>query len=209
MSDTPTSIYSGLSQKARLWVLALGAAIAVLNLWAAWYFAHQTGQTLSLRQEDLTPLKEWIAAPGNENLSSEARHDLTVRAMYIVAYTKAIANKQGLILACFGSGFALTAVGFALFVIGADGAFKASATTPDKAKLVFSGTAPGLFCFVMAGWLISQGITQRTEFRLPLLASEIAAQGAAQNGQKSSKSCRYQLGDECFTEEEWKKKFGQ
>lgn len=203
MSDTHTSIYSGLSQKARLWVLALGAAIAALNLGAAWYFSHETSQSLRLSSADLAPFKDWLVGHGHESLSPEARYDLSARALHIVAYSKAIANKQGLVLACFGAAFALGAIGFSLFVIGADGAFKASAGTSDKAKLVLSGTAPGLLCFVIGGLLVNQGITQRTQFELPpLLVGQ--AWSAAQSRVEQVDACAHRdpIGT-CYSAQQW------
>lgn len=209
MSDTPTSIYSGLSQKARLWVLALGAAIAVLNLGAAWYFSHETSQSLRLSSADLAPFKEWLAGQGHESLSPEARYDLSARALHIVAYSKAIANKQGLVLACFGAAFALGAIGFSLFVIGADGAFKASAGTSDKAKLVLSGTAPGLLCFVIGGLLVNQGIVQKTQLELPPLMGGTVWSVGGSVPSTEDPCARTDVLNNCYTVAEWEKKFGQ
>ena len=104
MSD---STYTGLSEKARLWILGLGAFTAIVNLAAAWYFAFKTGQSLKLDASDMQPFTAWLTTGGGAGVSNEARYDLAARSMHIVAFVKLIANKQGLVLACFGGAFAL------------------------------------------------------------------------------------------------------
>jgi hypothetical protein len=204
MTDTSSNFYVGLSERAKLWILALGAGIAVLNLAAAWYFAHEMGQSLRLGASDMAPFKDWINGNGNEKLPAEARYDLSARAMHIVAYTKLIANKQGLVLACFGASFALAAIGFALFVVGADGAFKASVATPDKAKVVLTGTAPGLLCFALAGWLVSQGITQRSELNLPAIRYSLSESTPTESRIIPELCAHKDMQGKCYTSEAWR-----
>jgi hypothetical protein len=159
-----TGPYVGLSEQSRLWILGLGAVIACLNLIVAWFLAHETLVALRLSDADVAPFRALFS---DTSVSASSRHDLLARSMHIVALNKMIGNKQGLVLACFGGAFALAAIGFSLFVIGADGAFKVSATTSSKAKLVLTGTAPGLLCFAIFGWLMTRGVEQKSSMELP------------------------------------------
>jgi hypothetical protein len=137
-----TQTYAGLSQKARIWILVLAAFIAICNLAFAWHFVAQTGANLSLSEADMKPFASWIATAGGDQLSVEARYDLSARAMNIVTSLKLVSNKQGLVLTCFGGAFALIAIGFALFIIGADGAFKIIAFSHNR-----YGTRVALLCY--------------------------------------------------------------
>lgn len=166
-TSSNTQIYAGLSPKTRVWILVLAAFIAICNLAFAWHFVAQTGANLSLSEADMKPFASWIATAGGDKLSVEARYDLSARAMNIVTSLKLVSNKQALVLTCFGGAFALIAIGFALFIIGADGAFKIIASAPATSRLAITGTAPGLLCFVISGWLIVKGIEHRSEFHPP------------------------------------------
>lgn len=197
MSD---SVYTGLSDRARVGVLSVAAVIAVLNLMAAWYFAFSMGEHLRLTKDDMEPFSAWIAVSGGASASGEVRHDLAARAMHIVAIVKLVANKQGIVLACFGGAFALAAIGFALFVIGADGAFKISAQSSEKAKLVMSGTAPGLFCFLMCAGLIALGVQQKSAMQLP----EVPVLGRLPESVSTPVSCVHtDANSKCYSEMQW------
>lgn len=174
------SPYAGLSESARLWIVAVGAFVAVLNLSAAWWFAHTTEQSLALTEGDFKPFLLWIKESSAATLSPESRYDLVARAMHIVALGKLVANKQGIVLACFGAAFALAAIGFSLFIIGADGAFKVMAKSSTKSSVAITGTAPGLLCFVICGWLVSVGVHHQSQLHLPPMRFEQA--GGALNG---------------------------
>lgn len=183
------STYTGMSEKAKLWVLVSAAFIAVLNLGFAWYFVAQTSSQLSLAEADMKPFTTWIAAAGGDKLSVDARYDLSARAMNIVTSLKLVSNKQALVLTCFGGAFALIAIGFALFVIGADGAFKVIAASPDKSRLAITGTAPGLLCFVISGWLIVKGIEHRSVFQPPALRGDLSTLTAIPVSGSRSSEC--------------------
>jgi hypothetical protein len=168
---TQSRAYEGLSVRARLWVLAFGGLIALLNLGAAWYFSFNVGETLQFSKNDMAVLGEWLKLPVVDALSENHKYDLSARSLHALVLSKVIANKQGLVLACFGAGFALASIGFSLFVIGADGAFKLSSEFGSNARFVLSGTAPGLLCFVLAALLISTGVKRKAQIDLPPLAS--------------------------------------
>jgi hypothetical protein len=162
----------GLSESFKLKLLLVAALIAVINLLAAWIVAYYAQDALMLNSNDMRPFEVWLKTGTADQLSADARYDLNARAMTLVSSMKLISNKQSLILAAFGAAFALLAIGFALFIIGADGAFKVMAQSPENAgKVVITGTAPGLFCFLISGVLVVFGITHRSELHAPDLRS--------------------------------------
>jgi hypothetical protein len=167
-----SDLYVGLSERSRLIIVTIGGLVATLNLAAAWWFAYSTEQSLALTEAAFKPYLYWFKESSALNLSSELRYDLVARAMHIVALGKLIANKQGIVLACFGAAFALAAIGFSLFIIGADGAFKVLAKSPAKASIAITGTAPGLLCFVISGWLVSVGVHHQSHLQLPPMRFE-------------------------------------
>jgi len=197
-----SSIYQGLSERSKLWILGMGAIIACANLFVAWWLSYETLKSLQLTPADMLPFKGLI---GDAAFSSEQRHDLTERSMHVVALSKMMANKQGVVLACFGGAFALAALGFALFVIGADGAFKVSSSTDAKARLIVSGTAPGLLCFLICGILIQQGVRHKSEVNMPPFSTSLVLIGdkALRNAAGSDDSCKYQVGAKCYNQAQW------
>jgi hypothetical protein len=200
LSTNGPVVYQGLSSRAKFWILCIGALIAVLNLLAAWYFAQRMHGNLDLSKVDFQPFVDWMGLDAHLKLSSMQLYDLSARSIHIVAISKMIANKQSLVLACFGAGFALAAIGFALFVIGADGAFQISSTAPNKAQLVISGTAPGLLCFLLCGLLVLVGIRERSHMTLPSLLHEPVAVINAES------ACAHRdINDKCYTATEWQK----
>jgi hypothetical protein len=198
----PASIYQGLSQNAKLVVIAFAGFIAALNLGVAWYMSNGALQSLKLAETDMAPFVSSIekaAGKDGTQLDASARHDLAARAMHIVALTKLVSNKQGLVVVCFGGAFALAAMGFALFVIGADGAFQVTADSSEKARIVLSGTAPGLLCFLLASWLVVTGVKDKSQIDLPPF--RIDAQGGAMPDPPAT--CAYKPAGKCMTKEEF------
>ncbi|MEY4910670.1 MAG: hypothetical protein RL761_333 [Pseudomonadota bacterium] len=163
-----SSIYQGLSETSKIRIILVASLIAVLNLMAAWYFALQTSHELTDYAKDMVPFSAWVTDTGKD-LSPAAKHDLSARAITLMSSLKLVANKQSLTLTSFGGAFALIAIGFALFIIGADGAFRLMATAPGKAQFALSSTAPGLLCFVIAACLLAVGVNHPSELRAPTL----------------------------------------
>jgi hypothetical protein len=191
---TDGALYTGLSEKTKRWVIGLGATVAALNLFAAWWFAYGTSQSFALTEESFRPFAVWLKTSGASELSKEAQYDLSARAMHIVAMGKLVTNKQGIILACFGAAFALAAIGFSLFILGADGAFKVIADAPNKASIAVTGTAPGLLCFLVCGWLVTVGVKHQSQLTLPPIryettSSQTASQIACARRNPSTNEC--------------------
>lgn len=168
--DNP--LYAGLSEKSRLWITATAALVAVVNLAFAWIFAFEAKNSLAVTVDEFKPYTAWLTEARTANLTAEAKYDIAARTLHLVALSKTIANKQGIVLACFGAAFALSALGFGLFLLGSDGAFKVIADAPNKASVAITGTAPGLLCFALAAWLVVTGVKREARIELPPLLNQ-------------------------------------
>ncbi|GGI95342.1 hypothetical protein GCM10007978_36280 [Shewanella hanedai] len=155
-------VYEGLSNKARAWILLGAALIVIANLGLVWYETDKALNQLPISSEDINVIKSVSDGPLHSTIQSN-NQKLRVHAINITLIMKGIINKQSIIIVCIGSAFSFIAIGFALFLIGADGAFKLNATH-GEAKVVMSATAPGLACFLFAAILISIAATR--EFKL-------------------------------------------
>ncbi len=59
-------------------------------------------------------------------------------------------NGQTLCVVAMAGAFAMMAIGFALFVMGAEGAFQLEGSAPTGGNLVLKSTTPGVLCFALA-----------------------------------------------------------
>jgi hypothetical protein len=93
---------------------------------------------------------------------------VVIHTLNVIAHLKAITNNQSLATLAISGGAALIAVGFALFLIGSDGAFQMQYETPSEAsgKLALYATAPGLLCFLLGAVLIAVGSTRKHELAI-------------------------------------------
>ena len=175
-------LYQGFSPRVRVTIVALAAFIAILNLGASWYFAGAAIERLEFSDQDA----RYLQTLGADLLDTNERVALRLYATSTQAHLKGIVNKQAIIIVCFGSAFAFMAIGFALFLIGADGAFQFQAETDQKAKLIFSSTAPGLLCFLFAAVLVAIGVT--TKYELNIGAATLHKSIGAASGSTCSKT---------------------
>jgi hypothetical protein len=163
-SNTP-SLYAGLSPGHRMAIVISALAIVVLNMIFGAYVMFASTGHMAFGPPDQQTVAQFSGGIADAGASALLR----AKSIDAVANIKLIANKQAIIIVAFAGAFSLIAIGFALFVLGADGAFKAEASAPPGAhagKLLLTGTAPGLFCFACAVALIASGIFHRSELRL-------------------------------------------
>ena len=151
----------GLPQWALLAIVAAAFVLGTLSVGLSWLEAHAARQRLAFGADDVQTLAA-IAhlAPG---VRDEA---LLVHALNTMVHLKGITNYQSLGVLAIGAGAAFIAIGFALFLIGADGAFKLQFDGQADLKLGLYATAPGLLCFTLAALLIALGATRRHEMVL-------------------------------------------
>ena len=172
------STYSGLSERAKKWIILLAAIIAIINFGASWKLAFNMEKSFHFSKDDAEVVNIMAKETGNSNLVISSQSHL-----------KVLANKHSIVLLAVGAGFSLIAIGFALFLIGADGAFKIHAERGSDNKLLISGTAPGLLCFILATVIISVCINHKYELKIETKALKKAPAAQTELCQNTGKSC--------------------
>lgn len=151
----------GLPQWALLAIIAAAFAIGIVSVGLSWYEAHAARQQLAFGLADLR-----VLGAISELAPESSNEALTVHALNTMVHLKGVTNYQALGVLAIGAGAAFVAIGFALFLIGADGAFKLQVDGRGDVKLGLYATAPGLLCFVLAAGLIALGATRKHEIEL-------------------------------------------
>lgn len=163
-------------------IVAVSLLIAAAVMWFALQDTHLNGQD-----------RVMITAISETGGTSLEKAILRVHAVESVIRMKLVANKQAIVLVAFAGAFALAAVGFALFLLGADGAFKLEQGSAAN-KLLFTGTAPGLLCFFLSASLIATGILHRSE----ITSGPVYFPGSSPAVQPSDRVCSTASGDDCI-----------
>lgn len=169
-SVSTTGMYHGFSPATRLWIVIIAAAIAIGCLVFGGYITMTALDKLEM-DDDYARISN--ALIGQNSPQSKVHPQTNINAAVRVSivqsgiHLKHIINQQSLNILAIFSGFALIAIGFALFLIGADGAFQLQASGVSNTQLVVTGTTPGVLCFVLAGLLIVTAIIQKQELKLP------------------------------------------
>jgi hypothetical protein len=157
-----------------MWIVG-AAAIFIVNIGFAWLVMSRAIENLQFSPQDQEIVTALSASAENET----AKILLRTRAIDAVVSVKNITNKQAITLAAFGGAFGLCAAGFALFLIGADGAFQFNVEQPGSgAKVVLSSTAPGLFCFLVAGVIVIVGILHPTSIKFEPVSVQVGTPAA-------------------------------
>ena len=151
--------YQGFTKRQKLCVVG-GAIFAVFVslAFAAWIMGDAL-RNMQFNQRDQEVVNRLLGD------TTDPLHKSMLRAHAIdtVANLKQIANRQSIIIVAFAGAFALCAIGFALFLLGADNALQLQ-TEPgrDGLKLLLAGTAPGMLCFVLAIILAGVALAHRS-----------------------------------------------
>lgn len=155
------ALYDGLSTRQRMHIIAAAIAVVLVNMaFAAWVMLAAIDGVAFGKADQATvqAFSQGIADPAATSV-------LRAKAIDAVANIKLVSNKQAITIVAFSGAFSLMAIGFALFVLGADGAFRMQGEG-GGAKLVLSGTAPGLLCFVVAAAIVVVGVRHPSQMRL-------------------------------------------
>jgi hypothetical protein len=169
------SIYVGLTKANKMFVVI---SAVVIVLCALGYSVWSMQSTLSNIQIDGGDA-EVILLVTDEVNDPLNRAILRTHVVDAVVNAKVIANKQATVIVSFAGAFALYAVGFALFLLGADGAFAVQAERGPDAKLTFAGTAPGLLCFFLGATIMVTGVLHRSKLDLGAVNYPSPSSGAA------------------------------
>ncbi len=155
-------IYEGLSRVQRLWIVFGAVAVVLLNMAFAGYVMYASSERIQFGAVDQATVA--ALAGGIQGATNAAV--MRSKSIDAIVNMKLVSNKQAIGVVAVAGAFSLMAMGFALFLLGADGVFRLQADAAQGAKLIFSGTAPGLFCFLMAAGLIAAVIFHRSELQL-------------------------------------------
>ena len=135
-----------------------GVLLGVLAFLGAWWLAKESSARLGIDSDDGTLISSMAGACCEDHLP------LRLRALETYAHVKAISNQQSIGVLAIGAGMSFLSIGFSLFLVGAEGAFKlrASGRGGDD-KIMLYGTAPGLLAFALAAMVIVVGATRKHE----------------------------------------------
>ena len=180
MADSSSPHFEGLSKTAKLWIVVSAIILSAgCMAWSA-YESHIVSSRLQYSaDDDLTVLRQMY---DEARVNKSTDPFLFVHALNVQTHLKAVSNRHGMSMSALAASLALITVGFALFLIGADGVFQVSAQHGVNAKLAASGTAPGLLCFIAGTVVILSTIWRSTsitlgDFQPPMLASEWSKSG--------------------------------
>lgn len=153
------SHFRGLPPWFKATVVAISLASAIACIGVALSYAGRSNERLQYRaEEDGQDLRD-LYQMGRTDTQSDVY--LFAHILNVQAHLKGISNKHSLAMIAISSGLALYAIGFSLFVIGADGAFELIARSGGGMSAAATGTAPGLLCFIAATVVISIGVTRK------------------------------------------------
>ena len=169
MADT----FEGFPRWAKVAIAAVGILLGAVCIGFALQNAFNISENLYYGDSDKEIL-ESLYKMSKQNTQVDPY--LFVHAFNVQVYQKGIANRHALASLSIACGIALFAIGFSLFLIGADGAFEVQASKGASFAVSASGTAPGLLCFVAATILVGIGATRVHklsigDFRAPIANS--------------------------------------
>lgn len=173
--------FQGLSERAKLWIIAAGIILATACIFLALMDTHRISKELDYGNPDREVLEN-LYGMSKQNTSADPY--LFVHTFNVQVLQKGIANRHALASLSIACGISLFAIGFSLFLIGADGVFKLQASSGAGPAVAVSGTAPGLLCFVAATILVGIGATRTHKidirsFRVPTPYSSYDAEQSA------------------------------
>ncbi|MEM7193300.1 MAG: hypothetical protein AAF402_00025 [Pseudomonadota bacterium] len=159
---TPTKT---LVEKASGLSLILAVVVFMANMVAAWWITGEStdviGRPLVSDQVTATSIAMESAPLANAN-----GHILLNRVINTELMLRAAQNRHTITVVALSVAFALVAIGFALFVMGAEGAFRLEGKVQDQGNLMVKATAPGLLCFVLAVIIVCFALLSKTDLEL-------------------------------------------
>ena len=162
--------YVGLGRWQQFVIVFVGVLLGAAAFMGSWSLARRSADRLGIEKSDGALISSMSGACEQEGSTKakcitdpNARVALQFRALETYAHLKAISNQQSVGVLAIGAGMALISVGFSLFLIGAEGAFKLRASSPGRSNdnVMLYGTAPGLLAFALATVIIGIGATRR------------------------------------------------
>ena len=161
MTENSPAHFRSLPRWAIIFVVFAAFVLASLSIGLAWKQSSEASANLAfgLRDTEVVAAIARLAPSGNNDA-------MVVHVVNVMVNLKSITNNQALGVLAIGAGGAFLSIGFALFLIGADGAAHVQYSGQDSHKIAFYATAPGLLCFVLAASLIALGVTRKHDIQL-------------------------------------------
>ena len=142
--------------------VTLAVIVFLANMIAAWWITGESSKVISrpLIQDTSTAVSLAIE---NSHGATANNHVLLNRVLDTELMLRAAQNRHTITVVSLSVAFALVAIGFALFVMGAEGAFRLEGKAGRESNLMVKATAPGLLCFVLATVVVIFALLSRTE----------------------------------------------
>jgi len=150
---------------ARVSTLSLILAVVLFagNIAAAWFIAAQANTLIGRSLLEKNSYIDQALERGSQLSAND--HLLMNRRLDAELILRSLQNRHIITVVGMGAAFALVAVGFALFVLGAEGAFTLKGAIQDRGNLVIKSTAPGVLCFLLATIIVCFVIGARTDIK--------------------------------------------
>lgn len=149
-------LVGALSRRAKLGIVLLAFLITSVAIGLSCVRILQTGDNLSLNSADQQNIAAIVGHPGTD---ASLQATLTAHVTDEVIGLKAVTNHQSFSLLAIALAVGFLTIGFALFILGTDGAFRLEAADKGDKRLAAYGTAPGLLCFLLAAVLVVVVVT--------------------------------------------------
>ncbi|MEZ6242692.1 MAG: hypothetical protein R3B57_06570 [Phycisphaerales bacterium] len=180
--------YRPLTGRAKTLIAVMAGLIAGASLLAGVYGWATFSQNSRITPEEYRQVEHMY-----ELTRTNTAHDtfILVHNLNLLVQVRRVLNEQALNAVALGGATALLAIGFALFVIGIDGAFTVHGTAGTQGSVVLQGSAPGLLCFTLAAGLLALAMVRDTPLKigsgqlpgnLPLGQGYVEALGAFTGG---------------------------
>ena len=178
-----TAAYEGLTKRQKLFI----AGSAIFAVFVSLIFAASIMQDALRNTEFSQRDQEAVNQLLGDTKDPQHKSVLRAQAIDAVANLKQLANRQAILIVAFAGAFALSAVGAALFLLGADGVLRMQAEQgKGGVKLLLAGTAPAILCFVLAVILMGMAIAHRSSIHpAPVNFSRQTMEGSENSAPRS------------------------
>lgn len=183
LPSTPPKVQQSLLNRYGRGSVTAALTVFLLNMGGAWWLAWDATQAVNrpLVGSDSTATSRAIdAAP----TASANTHILLNRVMDNELQLRHVQNRQVLSVVAMAAAFALMAIGFALFVMGAEGAFQVEGGVSSKGNIILKATAPGLLCFLLSAVVLVMSLSDRVDVRTGTFQLQMDPPNAPMQDQK-------------------------
>ena len=150
-----------MKDKGAMTLIVIGVVLFIANMGFAWFVAIDSTKFVTSDLVDSKNPSDPVKQVLTRTREAKPNEQVTLnRVVDAKVHLKSVSNKQAAVMVGMASGFALLAIGFALFVMGVKGAFEADFDAGEKGKLVLSASSPGILCFVLAAAVLMFAVSR-------------------------------------------------